>query len=88
MMFKIGGPMLKKFHSSYNILGMLKSMERKKSTTKSIFQNEKGQFISVGEARNFLYENLSKGRRVMPMGECDNFDYRKGCLGHEEIEVK
>lgn len=80
--------MLKKFHSSYNILGMLKSMERKKSTTKSIFQNEKGQFISVGEARNFLYENLSKGRRVMPMGECDNFDYRKGCLGHEEIEVK
>jgi len=22
------------------------------------------------------------GRKVIPLGECDNFDYQEGCLGH------
>ena len=35
------------------------------------------------EVKNFLQGQLDMGRRVLPMGGCDNFDYQKGCLGHD-----
>lgn len=41
---------------------------------------------TVKEIRGFLREQLNMGRRVLPMGGCDNFDYQKGCLGHD-VEV-
>lgn len=41
---------------------------------------------TVEEIRAFLYEQKAMGRRVLPCGDCDNFDYQKGCLGHQEEE--
>lgn len=38
---------------------------------------------TVAEIREFLYGQKALGRRVLPMGDCDNFDYIKGCLGHK-----
>lgn len=37
---------------------------------------------TVKEVRDFLKGQLAIGRRVLPIGECDNFDYEKGGLGH------
>ena len=37
---------------------------------------------TVQEARAFLRDQLALGRRVLPMGDCDNFDYQTGCKGH------
>ena len=37
---------------------------------------------TVKEIRNFLQGQLDMGRRVLPMGDCDNFDYQTGCRGH------
>lgn len=37
---------------------------------------------TVKEIRNFLQGQLDMGRRVLPMGECDDFDYQTGCRGH------
>lgn len=37
---------------------------------------------TVKEVRNFLQGQLDMGRRVLPMGDCDNFDYQTGCRGH------
>ena len=34
------------------------------------------------EVRAFLREQQAMGRRVLPMGDCDNFDYQTGCRGH------
>lgn len=34
------------------------------------------------EVREFLREQLAMGRVVLPMGDCDNFDYQIGCKGH------
>lgn len=34
------------------------------------------------EVKNFLQGQLDMGRRVLPMGDCDNFDYQTGCKGH------
>lgn len=37
---------------------------------------------TVKEIKNFLQGQLDMGRRVLPMGDCDNFDYQTGCRGH------
>lgn len=34
------------------------------------------------ELDRYLREQLALGRKVLPMGNCDNFDYQKGCRGH------
>ena len=41
---------------------------------------------AVKEIRNFLQGQLDMGREVLPMGDCDNFDYQTGCRGHEVDE--
>ena len=40
------------------------------------------------EIKAFLREQLSMGRRVLPMGDCDNFDYQTGCKGHPVEEAQ
>lgn len=42
---------------------------------------------TVKEIRAFLYEQKAMGRKVLPMGDCDNFDYQTGCMGHQ-VEVE
>lgn len=39
------------------------------------------------EVKTFLREQQALGRRVLPMGDCDNFDYQVGCLGHPKKEA-
>ena len=45
--------------------------------------------MTVKEIRAFLREQLALGRKVLPMGDCDNFDHQTGCKGHikEELEA-
>ena len=49
-----------------------------------IFDDEGNVAKTANEIKNFFYDELAKGRRVLPLGDCDNFDYQKGCLGHSE----
>ena len=39
--------------------------------------------MTVKEIRDFMKLQLAMGRRVLPCGDCDNFDYQTGCKGHE-----
>lgn len=39
---------------------------------------------STDEIKAFLRQQLEMGRRVLPCGDCNNFDYQTGCLGHKE----
>ena len=41
---------------------------------------------TTDEVKSFLYSQLDMGRRVLPMGDCDNFDYQRGCMGHDVEE--
>lgn len=36
------------------------------------------------QVKRFLKIQRKLGRLVLPMCECDNFDYLKGCLGHDD----
>lgn len=38
--------------------------------------------MTAKEVKEALRYQLALGRRVLPMGDCDNFDYQTGCKGH------
>lgn len=69
---------------SANIRGMLNCF-RRKSMAGLIVDN--GRELSDEEARNYLYDHLEKGHKVLPLcdeDECLDFDYfGGGCPGHD-----
>lgn len=38
--------------------------------------------FTVKEVKSFLQDHLNAGHEVLPIGDCDNFDYKTGCRGH------
>ena len=45
--------------------------------------HDDGRPMTKSEAFDALCDELAKGHEVIPMGPCDNFDFKKGCLGHD-----
>lgn len=73
-------------HLCCDIRGLLENYRRK--SLKGVFHDENGRGLTDDEAREYLYDCLAKGWKVIPMGDCDNFDYQKGCKGHKEGGVE
>lgn len=74
------------YHLVVSVRGMLNwpNVEAKKNL-KWITKNDGTRFGTVAELRNMLMDELAKGHEVLKTGECDNFDFQKGCLGHESM---
>ena len=76
----------RKIHLSLDVRGALMQSDRDltplaKSTT------VEGRRLRTGkEMRAFLLDCLAEGYEYLPMTECDNFDPKKGCLGHPITE--
>lgn len=47
---------------------------------------ETGKRATAEQAKDFLMDCLSEGKEVIPFGECDNFDFKEGCQGHDTIK--
>jgi hypothetical protein len=46
---------------------------------------DKDTTLKTGQAiRDFFMDHLAEGHEVIPGSECDNFDFKTGCLGHPE----
>ena len=74
-------------HMACDIRGLLSNSNRKGSLDGIMTDNETGRTLTDAEARAYLKECLDKGWRVLPMGDCDNFDYQTGCKGHPGEEA-
>lgn len=72
--------MKRRFHMSVNIDGAIRNAKM----YKGCFTVDGRELDTVKEIRSFLNKQKAMGRRVLPCGDCDNFDYKKGCLGHQE----
>lgn len=76
----------RKIHLCLSVRGALTQSDRDltplaKSTT------VEGRRLRTGkEMRAFLLDCLAEGYEYLPMTECDNFDPKKGCLGHPITE--
>lgn len=75
----------KNFHLRLDIKGALLRTDKEMI---GVYQRDDGQTLTPQEARLMLMDELAQGRLFLPVGECDNFDFNNGCLGHESIEVK
>jgi len=53
---------------------------------KGAITDDYGETLTRGyEIRAFWMDQLAQGREVVPFGEeCEGFDYKKGCPGHED----
>ncbi len=77
------------FHLVISVRGMLKwPMAKAKRNLKWIKKSDGSPYNSVDEFREALMDELAQGREVLKTGECDNHDWKKGCLGHEENSDK
>jgi hypothetical protein len=67
---------------------MLKWDRRKtKSMLSSITRSDGTRYSSVEEFRNALLDEIARGHEVLPMSdECEGFDFKTGCPGHEQPE--
>lgn len=75
-----------KIHLSVNIKGMLENYRRR--SMKGLLIDDNGKSMSDQQARDYLYECLAKGWKVLPTTDCEGFDhFGKGCPGHK-IEEK
>lgn len=73
-----------KYHIHINIKGAMRNAEEYIGVV--IVDGKKLQ--TVEEVKQFFQSQLDLGRRILPVGECDNFDYQRGCRGHEIKEDK
>lgn len=49
---------------------------------KNFVQDDNGKLLDAHQARDYFLDELARGHLFLPFGECDNFDYSKGCKGH------
>lgn len=77
---------MRTLHLAADIRGMLRNHHQKGSLNGVFEDIETGQKLTDDEAREYLYDCLAKGWKVIPMGDCDNFDYQTGCKGHSDKE--
>lgn len=75
--------MIETVHLSQSITGPLLNWTSSdwQNATKWITKKD-GSAYSARELKMLFIQELSKGHEVIPMGDCDNFDYKRGCLGH------
>lgn len=41
--------------------------------------NDDGSYMNAAKAKSLFIKLKSDGVKVLPIGECPNFDYQKGC---------
>ena len=69
-------PEYKSYHMCLDIRGIIRNKSFKG------FTDDNGKPMSKDAVLSALMDELAKGRRVIPLGKCDNFDYQTGCNGH------
>ena len=72
--------MTRRFHMCLDIRGALNN------GMTAGFMHDDGSPMTKQEGRDALYDELAKGRRLIPLGDCPTFDYQTGCPGHDESE--
>lgn len=63
------------------------AMRRPQNWVDTITVNGK-LLTSPAEVKAFFQQQLDMGRELLPFGDCDNFDYQKGCLGHKKEDTQ
>lgn len=76
-------PYTERVHLCQSIRGPLTNWKQRDwlKATKWIHRND-GTSYTATELKQAFMDELAKGHEVVPLGGCDNFDYKTGCRGH------
>lgn len=79
---------MRQFHMCQSIRGPLTNWKWAEwnNATKWIKRDD-GSCYTADELKQAFLDELSEGHEVVPIGKCDNFDFQRGCLGHETEET-
>lgn len=72
------------YHCALDVRGTLKTARKRELA--QMFKRSDGTRLTADEAKDVLMDHIAQGHEVIPCGPCANFDFQKGCLGHETIE--
>ena len=76
-------------HLVVSVRGMLNwPAKEAKRNLRWITKDDGTHFRSVDELRHMLMDELAKGHEVLKTGDCDNHDWKKGCLGHPQAAAQ
>jgi hypothetical protein len=68
-------------HLSLDIQGYLMNHTHKRDYAGMFIRD--GRPMSAEKSKRELLHQLSLGRKVLPVGTCEGFNYQTGCPGHE-----
>lgn len=71
--------MSKMYHVCLDIEGSIRNAK----TLKGCITVDGKVLMTEKEIKDFMKSQLALSRRVLPCGDCDNFNYQTGCKGHE-----
>lgn len=77
--------MTRTFHLCMDIRNALLTSTDKELGTMLIEKG--GRKLSAQQTKEFLLDELAKGRKFLPCVPCDGFDYQAGCPGHPESAI-
>jgi hypothetical protein len=70
-----------------DIAGWLMSHNRRQDY-RGMFRHDDGRMMTPDEAKAELLHQLANGRKLLPYGDCPDFDYQAGCPGHPgQLEI-
>lgn len=75
-----------KMHMSLSVRGALRWNKADLKRNCKWITDDNGNRYTPEGLRDAMMNELAQGHEVIPLGECDNFDYKTGCKGHEEKE--
>lgn len=73
-------------HICMNVRGALAQDDRELRSWVGNIEHDGVKCRNVREVRQYLIEALGEGYEYIAPAECDNFDKKKGCLGHPDKE--
>lgn len=71
---------MKTIHCSLSVRGALRWPQKR---LRGLLTDESGRSLPPREAREALMQMLSEGVELLSFGDCDGFDPKTGCPGHE-----
>lgn len=75
---------MKTLHMSLSTRGALKWNKRQQRALAKCLVVDGVHLKTPERLREFLLDCLADGNEVLPVGECDDFDPKRGCRGHEQ----
>lgn len=70
-----------KYHLAQDIEGAIRNWKFPKDY-RNVFKKDDGTFSTPEETRSYLFDKLREGKHLLPIGNCEGFDFVTGCPGH------